>query len=585
MLFSRLIHAGFTHDIEFKRRRTSDNELERRIAFMNMFSVGGRNEIIPFLDGLVAWCPPAARYLASVCTRSFLERLYLLVESVKEVIETRISICEWVVTHGIRDNETISEEREALMRELSNLDARSDLDSTRVHVDEESLHDWYNETQRANERRYKQTVLAEGAASIHGTFLDFYNSSREMPTPADDVEDLLADTQIGSEFILLNIVEATLNAFINDKTFGLDSYLSRRIRHGTLRGILATPIARIRSRLTSDIENEERAAERQRLQIVAKHFDEWIEFFSERLDYLRREVIQVYSDERPNGLIRATWRNAINVTHLDAMMTRTRSRVVESRGHYDIFSDVFLLCWDFLEPDLAHLRRHIYHEFNNELMSKLDEIYNDMQYHVRVIAVGYWNEVAAVLSGRAQEVCGWFIRPVFRRDAYDVKTLVESTISIIRELDEGYSFQERVNIPDNLLINRGTFDVLGDILFVLIGNAAKHGKRGGIVDIIAAVVGESDSLIRIDIGSEVKDKFALMEAEARIRQAAGVQDLAQILSAGVDEGFSGIRKLIGLLSRTKNTSTSCAVKFDDDRLFVIWHVVVPLTIAFARERT
>lgn len=203
----------------------------------------------------------------------------------------------------------------------------------------------------------------------------------------------------------------------------------------------------------------------------------------------------------------------------------------------------------------------------------------------RRAASGYWHEIGSVLNGRIQEVCGWFIRPVFRRDAYDLRTLVESTISIIRELDESYRFQERVDIDDSLIINRGSFDVLGDILFVLIGNAAKHGKRGGLVAITAEATVVGCEFVKIDVASEVGSTDVLVEAEASIREAMDASDLALILSAGVIEGFSGVRKLIGLLRRIKSPMTSFTVDFDPQRLMVICHVVVPSTIAFARERT
>jgi hypothetical protein len=572
-------------NVLFRKDRTQEHELDRRAAFMALFAVGGRDEIVPFLDAVARWSPQTARYVAQFCTRTFLERLYLLVESVKEVVETRIAICKWILANSGTGRATISEERDALERELANLDARSDLDSTRVHVDEDSLREWYNETQRANELRYRQTVITEGVSGNHGTFLDFYNRSREQPKVRESGEDLFADAQIGSEFILLSIFEATLTVFVTDKTFGLDSYLSRRIRHGTLRGFLTTPVARVRRRLADDIEREQRTAERESLQRVAEQLDRWFAILAERLDYLRREVIQIASDRHPVGLIEATWRTPTNVRHLDAMMARTRARVIGGQGDDDVFSDVYLLCWDFLERDLAQLRLHLNREFYKNLAAELIILRDEMDPDARRAGWGYWIEIASLLNGRVQEICGWFIRPVFRRNAYDLRTLVESTISIVRELDESYRFEERVDMGDSLIINRGSFDVLGDILFVLIGNAAKHGKRGGLVLTGAEAIGAKCELIAIEVVSEVENSDALLTAQAAIRRAKDASDLALIQSAGVIEGFSGIRKVIGLLNRVKNRSAIFTVDFDPHELLVRCRVVVPSTIAFARERT
>lgn len=570
-------------DMLFRRHRSQDDELDRRAAFMDMFSVGGRAEIVPFLDDLARWSRATARHVARLCTRSFLERLYLLVSSVQEVVETRIAICDWLLANSTRGHETIREERDALERELANLAARSDLDSTRVHVDEDSLREWYGETQNSKDRRYKQTVLAEGADAAHGVFLDFYNKTRERPKGAVEGEDLLADTQIGSEFILLSVFESTLRAFVTDKTFGLDSYLSRRIRHGTLRGFLTTPLARVRRKLADDIVNEERATERAELEAVAASMDRWLDLLAGQLDHLRREVIQIRSDRHSGGLIEASWRTPTNVRHLDAMMARIRARVIESRGGYDMFSDVYLLCWDCLERDLAHVRVYLNRDFYRQMASELTHLYAELTLDQRVLATRYWNDLHTILNGRIQEVCGWFIRPVFRRDAYDLRTLAESTISIVRELDDAYSFDDRVDI-EGVSINRGSFDVVGDILFALIGNAAKHGKSGGLVEVGAEMVPGPEPLISLSVTSEVASIEALETAAARMRQAADSRDLASIHSAGVIEGFSGIRKVIGLLSRVKAT-TDLSLRFDPDALQVGCRVLVPPTISFARERT
>lgn len=572
-------------DRMFQSHRTRDAELDRRAAFMDMFSVGGCGQIVPFLETLRQRNPHTARYVGKLCTRSFLERLYLLVESVKEVVETRIAICTWILEHYEEDRGAIEEELGALERELANLDARSDLDSTRVHVDEESLREWYNDTQRSLEVRYKQTVLAEGPVSAHGTFLDFYNKSREKPEDMEEGEDLISETQIGSEFILLQIFESTLRAFVSDKSFGLDSYLSRRIRHGTLRGFLTTPIARVRRRLAEDIEAEVRQAEREHLEFAAAQLDAWLSHFAESVDVLRREILQVRSEQHPNGLIEATWQRATNVRHLDAMMTRARTRVIENRGSHDVFDDIYLLCWDFLERDLAQLRLHLNREFLRDMGSYLGILHEQLDYEQSKVASGYFSEVHSLLSGRVQEICGWFIRPVFRRDAYDLRTLAESTVSIVRELDDSYDFVDHVDIAPNLVINRGSFDVLGDMLFVLIGNAAKHGKRGGRLEVSAVTIDEASGTLRVVITSEVDDIQMLRVAEARIRSATSASDFKMLELAAVGEGFSGIRKILGLLLRIRQAHSRFDIQCDDKALKVISTLQVPSNIAFARERT
>ena len=255
----KLLNTGFSHgspllcfillEIIYRQVRTQDNELERRLAFMKLLNGGACTQIIDLFDEISLASTDTAILMARICTRPFLERLYLVMTSVKDVIETRLRICRWLLDHEVTVDDGLREECDALEREIANLDARSDLDSTRVHVDEESLREWFKLTQLVNVTRYIQTVLAEGPATDFGSLLDFY-PGREKADSAD--EDLTVETQIGSEFLLVDIVDATLTAFALDRTFGLDAYLSRRIRHGTLSGHLITPVTRILSKRSAD---------------------------------------------------------------------------------------------------------------------------------------------------------------------------------------------------------------------------------------------------------------------------------------------------------------------------------------------
>jgi hypothetical protein len=70
------------------------------------------------------------------------------------------------------------------------------------------------------------------------------------------------DTEVGSEFLLVGIFAATLNTFATDKTFGLDAYLSRRIRHGTLSGYVVTPVSRALNRWVESAKQQNNGGER-----------------------------------------------------------------------------------------------------------------------------------------------------------------------------------------------------------------------------------------------------------------------------------------------------------------------------------
>lgn len=562
----------------YRRARTQDNELERRLAFMKLFNAEPRAQVTDLLDEIVRTSVDTAILMARTCTRTFLERLYLMMTSVKDVLETRLGVCRWLVAREDEPDDSVREECDALERELANLDARSDLDSTRVHVDEESLREWFNITQQANATRYIQTVLAEGPATGFGSLLSFY-SDRAKTNPEE--EDLTADTQIGSEFLLVGIVDATLKAFASDRTFGLDAYLSRRIRHGTLSGHVMTPVNRVLKRLSEVRDLRERDREPDDLSGIEYLVQEWRRFLVNELDQIRKNVIQIKTAEHhPKGLIHATWQTAPNITHVDAMIGRVRSRVIETGGAYDIFSDIYSLCWDCLEPDLAHLRLYMVREFLPRAIRRLDELLQELSPRERLLASGFSTELHATLQARVQEVCGWFIRPVFRRDRYSLKMLIMSTLSIVRELDERYKFTEDVAMSDDISLNRRSFDMFEAALFVLIGNAAKHGKPDGQISVSAGPVEGRNGLVLLKVTSEVSNLEQHREGVSRIRSALTVREDRVIDRAAVEEGFSGLRKLAGLVLRVQFPDVVLAIGAPEEDLRITFWLTLPAEITF-----
>lgn len=71
-------------ELQFRKSRSGDDELERRLCFMQMFPGGNRESILEFVKQQHLNAPRLARQIATLCNRRFLEKLFLLMSSVKE---------------------------------------------------------------------------------------------------------------------------------------------------------------------------------------------------------------------------------------------------------------------------------------------------------------------------------------------------------------------------------------------------------------------------------------------------------------------------------------------------------------------
>lgn len=491
-------------------------------------------------------------------------------------IETRLEICEWLSTHVKSRQQDYIEECDALSRELNNLDARSDLDSTRIHVDEDSLHDWFIDVHQSSVSRYIQTVIAEGRSFQNESLLVYYNKYK-------DQDDLLTSSVIGSDIIILEIFQQTFKAFASDKAFGLDSYLSRRIRHGTLRGHLITPVDKAIRQYEESLQSDMNSADRGLQDLIGEAISDWRNIYLAKIDHVRRNVIQISSPENPNGLIKATWKIVANVAHLDAMVGRVRARVIESNGSYDVFPDMYALCWDCLESDLAQLRLYMTKEFLPEMLGALESSWQKLPYLAQQRCSALFSEIQTTLDSRVREVCGWFIRPVFRRDSYSLRTLVTTTMSTIRELDDSYDFVEKIEMPDDISITRGSFEVMWDVLFVLIGNAARHGFKGGEIEVRARRDIIDSQLVVIEVLSQLRPDSASHDIR-RIQEAFSVSRDSDLAKAAVNEGFSGLRKLIGMFRRFRYPRVNLFVDIDDGETKLTFTSMLPAVIILRRDQ-
>lgn len=302
----------------------------------------------------------------------------------------------------------------------------------------------------------------------------------------------------------------------------------------------------------------------------------------DEIDVVRRSILQIKSDVNPSGLIQATWRIQSNVPHLDAMIGRVRERVLETAGKYDIFPDLYSLCWDCLEPDLYSLRLYMARVFLPKIVSNLNLMYQDLPYQSRELAGSLVYDIRNTLISRVQEVCRWFIRPVFRRDSYSLRALITTTFSTICELDDLFRFQEFIDMELDITISRGSFDIMGDTLFVLIGNAARHGKADGTIAAMSHLVQGMSDVVEVRVTSDLDPARAARDME-RIVSVFQSSNSSELEFAAVQEGFSGLRKVIGQIRRFAPTSgASLSVQFGASISTVTFTVHLPVGVVLRK---
>ena len=210
------------------REPDEDLAFEMRMAFQMVVIRSHNSDIIQFLDWLYERTASLCPVVVDLCDIAFLERLYLLNSSYTEVLSVRQQICRWTANKfGWQEYESIAD-RLALDTKVRRI--REGIDETRIFVDVLRYKQWTLDALAPILRKFERVVsMAPVAISEKTHIVRRQRSSKEAPVGSSDFWFYIASNRAFYEFC-------------HNKLFGIDSYLSRRIRHGTLAGTLIVPI-------------------------------------------------------------------------------------------------------------------------------------------------------------------------------------------------------------------------------------------------------------------------------------------------------------------------------------------------------
>ena len=206
-------------------------------------------------------------------------------------------------------------------------------------------------------------------------------------------------------------------------------------------------------------------------------------------------------------------------------------------------------CWRIVEIDLLGIRRYL-----NEMRSSLgtNELITDLKRlwtgHPQTCSE-FTQELYRSLTRQFGMAQNWFKRPPSVSPKASVNLLYKAVIREVQETFKYFSTDDSYDEEFDLEIYGELYHRIYDALFVVIYNAAKHGKPSKSLARYFSVEKDRDgrSYLILDISSEIKDTDNADDVN-RMLQAATVD----VLDAQVRENRSGIPKLRNLAESDEN---------------------------------
>ena len=507
------------------REPSEDLAFELRLTFQFVVLTDFDSQILKFFDWIHQRTPGLSRVIVELCDISFLERLYLLHETYSDVLTTREEICRWAA-HKLDSADYVAvAERLALDAKVRSI--RGQIDENRIFVDTMRYEQWASDALASSIRKFERVI---SVAPIS-------REEADGATPRTRAE--RASRIVGNDYWLRLACEEAFREFCHNRIFGIDSYLSRRIRHGTLAGTLIVPIqeliAEFRDSHSSQLSPQDVAA-----------LDRCLDDYKSAVYVVRDKLLHFNGSEHPEGLLLPY--------HLQ---TPSRARLYEefrelivdhlelgfgSRELCSLFSDH---CWDLLNEDLLRVQSELRRFFYNRVRPVLRNL--DRPERSRQA----WKQLVTELDQRAEGLFASLLRWFTRSEGSTMTVTVGELLNVVVDEVGTYwpSYKRRFT-----LLKGGEQSLFGssyqnvyDLLTVLFSNIAQHGDPEAETTVESGFGMRDDmpgSSLRVVVVSDLRPGTS----DESVRKAiAGALAADHQRDSMIREGRSGLGKMRTLI--------------------------------------
>ncbi|WP_166486317.1 hypothetical protein [Cereibacter sphaeroides] len=492
-------------------------------------------------------------FLYRVCSLDVLDILKELRGS-RQVLAERVGICSKLQTIDPDNRSVYAIELVEVQGEISLFDGQLIVDSSRIYVETLQLRQWAKANLAEDYSRYLD--LAELDIEHSRPFDELLGQIRKKQR--DNTVPFSAESE--ADILLYSILHRLRDEFLTNSAFGLDFFLSKRIRHQSFVGSIRAPLEleeliTNRSSEGADYKpnykwvNKLAVSGSMPREALLSAFDNFSAAFDKELIEAKNRRLQIQGKENPNGLIFLPL--TANVVELTKALTR-------NDRSFDGFVDAAIaLMWVGLEPALAITRSFIKEELKNRLIGSIidlrtrvkDALGNSREFLEFDATIGRRSSEVQV---KLDECADWFSHTNLD---YAGKTFaLDDAVSMAQKfaLDclPGFSPAiERTHIDHSTRILAPSLVHLHDLILIALQNAKDHSGLKSPRTVTSALVDADRGVLVVRVESEIK-------SAAKKAAKEGAAERKRLIADGVSkfqtrkEGGSGFFKLAAVAAQS-----------------------------------
>ncbi|MEN4892217.1 hypothetical protein [Erwinia billingiae] len=457
------------------------------------------SDIVSFSEQIYSKSKEVAEYTYEVFSEDFLARLSHVIKRTPQITETRAALHKWM---GEKTGKKafLDRARTLLIDHQINR-VRNEIDDNRIYVDSARFIEWVKDEQAQN-----LNIVLTNITHI------------ELSDVADDPQ-------------LIMIIEKCYFAFCNNNIFGISSYLGRRIRHGTFRGHLFNNVVNI----------ERNYPALMRDQLIQSKWNQWKVSYESCIDKIIKDNLHVESGNKRDGLLKPNLKSLNKHDIVFACASFIAKDFMETRDTNNTILIILEYCWRLAEVDLKNVNRFLKSKRSELINAALLEEMKSCTPYLQNTSRDFAREVQATINEKLTSMYGWFKRPLSVSPKASLSLLYKAVVAEVKETFPQFDADTKFDEENDIELVGGPYHVLYDAFYVVIYNAAKHGKPSS--DLVRKFeIDKKLSKVLVTISSNLKEEDSDVDVNERLK----ITSESDIDNAQSSEERSGIRKLYHL---------------------------------------
>lgn len=503
-------------------------------------------------------------FLTNVCRREIFESSYLF-ENQDQLDNERIEICLLLTEIDPANSTRYISEISDISRNILIRQGIKQIDESKIFVDvngikrslEKELRESFNRSLELMSIPLDQIEkLFEGSPNV---VIPYYGKSESKADPnAIDNIKLASFTRYE---LFKDMFYKVRDKFISSNEYGIETYLSMRIRHGTLLGEIRSVFENlyvITKKESTDGTYEKNEYWLDKFSFLSKEqsvaFSKLMSSFSFEIDRISEELKNKWLQIRTE---KKSTEGLFNYTYKDDNLIKIFKHKVAGIENYDDFINTLIdELWDRTEQNLVTIRLHILNTVKQAVINQITELINRLENLISKYQHSELNELIrnltecqTAIAVDFEKIAQWFQRTNNQTiNDFFIDLPLDASLTTIRRIYPKYSsFSPKIRKVSTTRFDGEYFTRFADLLQILLDNIIKHSQLDPYDVNCNIEIIEDNGRMNLMLINSISSSVDLEQLNRRINESKRLIALDIDTEITRNEGGSGYLKIKKIL--------------------------------------